>query len=401
MKNNILQMDINRECSGCKACESICPKNSISFIENDEGFLIPTVDENTCVNCGLCYKKCPQLNSVTISDSFKLQKQEVYASKAKDKHTLLESSSGGVFTIIATEVIKNNGVVFGCAFDENFVARHISIKTVKELEKLRGSKYVQSNTMKTFLETKSYLKKDIPVLYVGTPCQIAGLRAFLGKPYDKLITIDLVCHGVPSPKLFSQYLSDFEKRNNEKIKKYDFRYKEKTGSSKCNRIITNKKTRAYVYQCDPYYKSFSDEKTYRECCYNCKYTNTKRIGDITIGDYWGYELFHPERDSSLGISVVLINTTIGKEIFDKVKNTYLTTYDSTLDEAICKQYTLKKPAKRPSCRDEFYKDINSIGYAKTMKKHINTKGIVLNSIFLRINKDMRVKFRRLKNVLKK
>lgn len=401
MKNNILQMDIDQECSGCKACESICPKNSISFIENDEGFLIPTVDESTCVSCGLCYKKCPQLNSVTISDSLKLQKQEVYASKGKDKYTLLESSSGGVFTIIATEVIKNNGVVFGCAFDENFVARHISIKTVEELEKLRGSKYVQSNTMKTFLEAKSYLKKDIPVLYVGTPCQIAGLRAFLGKPYDKLITIDLVCHGVPSPKLFSQYLADFEKRNDEKIKKYDFRYKEKTGSSKCNRIITNKKTRAYVYQCDPYYKSFSDEKTYRECCYSCKYTNTKRIGDITIGDYWGYELFHPERDSSLGISVVLINTTIGKEIFDKVKNTYLTTYDSTLDEAICKQYTLKKPAKRPSCRSEFYKDLNSIGYAETMKKHVNTKGIVLNAILLSINKDMRVKLRRLKNILKK
>ncbi len=400
MNINILKMNINKECSGCRACENICPKNSISFVENDEGFLIPTIDENTCINCGLCYKKCPQLNSVNILESFKLSKQEVYASKAKDKGILLESSSGGVFTIIAMEIIKNNGVVFGCTFDENFVARHIAVKTVEDLEKLRGSKYVQSNTMKTFLETKEYLKKGIPVLYSGTPCQIAGLRAFLGKSYDKLITIDLICHGVPSPKLFSEYLADFESKNDEKIEKYDFRYKEKTGSSKCNRIITNKKTRAYVYQCDSYYKSFSDEKTYRECCYSCKYTNTKRIGDITIGDYLGYELFHPERDSSLGISVVLVNTIIGKKIFDKVKDTYLTTYNSTLDEAIYKQYTLKKPSKRPSCRSEFYKDLNSIGYTKTMKKYVKTKGIILNHIFLSINKDMRVKFRMLKNRIK-
>lgn len=399
--NNILQMDINKKCSGCKACESICPKKSISFIENDEGFLVPIVDESTCINCGLCYKKCPQLNDVNIENSYKLKNKEAYASKAKDKSILLESSSGGVFTVIATEVLQNGGVVFGCAFDKDFVARHKVIETIDELEKLRGSKYVQSDTMKTFLEVKEYLKKNITVLYTGTPCQIAGLRSFLGKTYTNLITIDLICHGAPSPKLFSCYLNDFENRNNEKVKKYDFRYKGKIGFGKCNRIITDKKIRTYVYQCDPYYKSFNDEGTYRECCYECKYTNINRVGDITLGDYWGYELLHPEVDSSMGISVVLINSTIGSEMFEKVKNTFLMTYESTLEEATCKQYSLKKPAKRPDFRDEFYKDLNIIGYEQTIKKHVKVKNIVLNSILLRVNKNMRGKIRRLRKLINK
>ncbi|MFQ7001826.1 MAG: Coenzyme F420 hydrogenase/dehydrogenase, beta subunit C-terminal domain [Clostridium sp.] len=399
--NNILKMDINKKCTGCRACESICPKNSIKFIENEEGFLVPSVDENTCINCGICYNKCPQLNDVKIESSYKLCNTEVYASKVKDKSILLESSSGGIFTAIAIKVLENDGVVFGCAFDKNFYARHIGIKQIDELIKLRGSKYVQSDTMKTFLEVKEYLKKNITVLYVGTPCEIAGLRAFLNNKYNNLITIDLICHGVPSPKLFAEYIKNFEFKNNEKLKKYDFRYKGKIGFGKCNRIITDKKIRTFVYQCDYYYKSFNDEVNYRECCYECKYTNTNRIGDITLGDYWGYELLHPEVDSSMGISVVLINSIKGKNIFDGIKNTSLITYNSTLEEATCKQYSLKKSAKRPKSRDGFYKDLNIIGYEKTMKKYIKIKNIVINSILLKINKNMRGKIRRLRNRIKK
>ena len=196
---NISKLNKNN-CTGCRMCEQICPVNAIKMIENKEGFIEPVIDKTKCINCGLCSKRCPQLNEIKRED----YKMEVYAAKNKNIEEQKSSSSGGVFSVLANYVLENNGIVFGCAFNDNLIAEHIGIEDKNELYKLRGSKYVQSNTKNTFKDVKENLENSRMVLYSGTPCQIAGLKQFLGKEYDNLYTVDLVCHGVPSPKLFKK-----------------------------------------------------------------------------------------------------------------------------------------------------------------------------------------------------
>ena len=199
MKDKHIEIKKKVDCTGCRACEQICPVKCITMKEDKEGFIFPYVDEEKCINCGLCKKKCPQIN-------YKLEKRDskVYAVKTKEKSISQNSTSAGIAYILGKYIIQNNGCVFGCTYNDVLEPIQIMVENEKDLEKLRGSKYVFSNTMHTYTQVKDVLEQQKKVLYVGTPCQIAGLKSFLGRDYEELLLVDIVCHGVPSAKIFKK-----------------------------------------------------------------------------------------------------------------------------------------------------------------------------------------------------
>lgn len=370
------------DCTGCRACEQICPKNCIEMVENEEGFLYPKVNEEQCINCGLCKKTCHIQNAPSRAEFF--EKSEVYAMKPKTEEVAINSTSGGMFVILAKYILSQNGIIYGCEFDENLIARHIAIDSIKELNKLRGSKYVSSNTLSTYKEVKENLKNNKLVLYTGTPCQIAGLKKFLNHEYDKLITVDIVCHGVPSQKLFSTYIEWLENKLGDKIKTYEFRNKEKSGWGLgfTAKIVTQKDKVKYLKaDFDPYYSAFLSGKTYRESCYQCKYANIERIGDFTIADFWGIEKIKPKFYSKDGISLVVINNQKAKDIFEKMSADILLE-KTNIDDAIVKNHNLKEPTKRLNERNDIYsqiQDFESCANTYMLPKN-KVKTIIKNSI---------------------
>lgn len=387
---NILELD-KKSCTGCRMCEQICPVKAIKMVENNEGFIEPVVDNNKCINCGLCVKRCPQLNNILDENSRTI---EVYAAKNKNIEEQKTSSSGGIFSVLSNYVLDKNGKVYGCTLDDNLNIKHIGISNKSELNKIKGSKYVQSNTENTFEEVKEDLKNNKFVLYSGTPCQIAGLKAFLGKEYNNLITVDLVCHGVPSPKLFKAYLKWLENKNDSKIKTYEFRNKEKNAWGLTAKIVfENGKIKYVKAETDPYYKTFLDSKTYREVCYNCKYANENRVGDITLADYWGIEKEHPEFYDENGVSAILINTIKGKEIFEKVREN-IEVEKSTLEKVARKNGNLTHSSKRDVVRDNAYEQVNFLQFEKGMKKNLNFKVKSLDKIKSIIPHKVKVKIKK-------
>lgn len=384
-----------KDCTGCRMCEQICPVNAIKMVENKEGFIEPVVDEEKCINCGLCAKRCPQLNNVKDK---RQEKIKVYAAKNKNIEEQKHSSSGGIFSIFANYIIENNGVIYGCAFNEKFEAQHIRIENKEELVKLRGSKYVQSNTRDTFSQAKKDLENNKLVLYTGTPCQIAGLKSFLGEQYQNLLTIDLICHGVPSQKLFTKYLKYLEEKYKSKIIEYDFRNKEKNPWGLNLKIkFENGKIKYIPARLDPYYKSFLNGDTYRESCYNCKYANTNRIGDITLADYWGIEKEHSEFYDANGVSAIIVSTNIGQVFFDKIKDN-IDYIESSIEKVKNKNDNLKLSSKRNEIRNNIYDNLDKKTFKKYMREDLkfnyDIKEVIKNIIPRKIKKI--IKTRRLK-----
>ena len=303
--------------------------------------------------------------------------------KLKNREILEESTSGGVFSALANAYINDGGKVYGAAFDNNFRVKHIGIDNVVDLNKLRGSKYVQSNTENTYTEVKNDLENNKKVLYSGTACQIAGLKNFLGKDYENLLTIDIVCHGVPSQKIFIKYKEYIEKKYNGKVQEFYFRNKEKKGWGLNLKIkLDNGKIiRRFAYV-DPYYKAFINGDTYRECCYNCKYANSERVGDITLADYWGVASIHPEFYDGKGVSAIIVNTEKGMEAWNNVKEN-LEYIKTNLDSIKKYNSNLVEPTHRKDIRNDIYNDldkkdfkkfyIENLKFKKTLKDIIRSK----------------------------
>lgn len=317
MINNVSNIT-EENCCGCGACYQICPKHSIQMTENNRGFLVPTIDERTCVNCGTCIKVCPEKRQPLLNHVIR-----TYAAIAKNKKILNSSTSGGVFGVISECVLLEGGCVYGCMWDENLCAQHTRIEHVEELEKIQSSKYVQSNTKKTFAEVRDDLKQGRIVLYSGTACQIAGLKNFLNGKEDYLITVEVACHGVPSPGLFRKYINWKSKMVGERVSGIRFRDKEKHKKGEhykfCLNFVDGKK-RYYLSDEDPYYGAFLAGKTLRKTCYHCKYKQTDRIADILLGDFWGIEKEHPNFPAQYGASAVTLTSNKAVELFEKVKD---------------------------------------------------------------------------------
>ena len=351
--NNITQV-LYTACYSCRSCEQSCPKFCITMQENEEGFLYPAVDDSRCINCGVCMKHCPALGTVKDASS----EQKSYAAYLKDGRKLAESTSGGVFAGIAEQVIEAGGVVFGAAYDENLYVRQTAADTVEGLGALKGSKYVESDTGDTFFRTKELLEAGRTVFYSGTPCQIAGLKAYLGREYDNLLTADLICHGVPSRKLFKKYLEWQGKKTGGKIIYVGFRDKDIGGWSCGGKVKTKTKTKTMNGFTDPYYASFLRCETYRESCYQCPYSSMNRPGDITIGDFWGAENYYPDIDKTKGVSCIIVNTAKGRCFFDLAKERFYLR-STPLKNIQSQNDNLNHPSQRPMIRSTIYTDIDT------------------------------------------
>lgn len=337
-------MKITDECAGCRACEQRCPRQCIHMNPDTEGFLTAVVDDAACIECGLCIKICPQ-NHLPAAES----SRQVWAVRLKDGKRLYRSASGGAFAAIAQTVLEGGGAVFGAAYGEDLEVVHIRIDSLSELEKLQGSKYVQSDTAKTYAEVKSILAEGRKVFYTGTPCQIGGLKAYLGKSPANLLTADLVCHGVPSPRLFADYLLWLGDRHGTKILRYDFRDK-RAGWGLDFKARTLRKSIHGMASTDPYYSYFLKGFTYRECCYSCRYAARERTGDFTLGDYWGIEREHPGFFSVEGVSLLLLNSAASMSWMERHKELFFL-QQSTFEQAAGHNRNLLLPTRRPSYRD--------------------------------------------------
>lgn len=355
------------ECCGCSSCVQRCPKDAIKMVENEEGFLYPTIDKEKCINCGLCYNICPQFKKV---NERKKGFPKAYALRNKNENELLKSSSGGFFSILANYIIEKNGAVFGAAYDENLNVRHIKATTKKDLSSIRGSKYVQSTIGVTYKEAKKALEDGQYVLFTGTPCQISGLKSYLNRDYEKLITADLVCHGVPSQKLFKKYLEYLSLKYKSKVVKYNFRSKEKKGWSLVSKIETaDGRIRYREPDFDPYYNNFLKSTTYRENCYQCKYANYNRVADFTMADFWGISKMHPNFFKESGNSLVLINNEKANQIIELL-NENIEIIETNLDKAASYNKNLLEPSKKSSKRSMVYKDIDKKDAKSFIKENL-------------------------------
>lgn len=369
-----------QNCCGCHACNNICPQKCISMLADDEGFWYPLVDEEKCVDCGLCVKVCPEINIYSNLQSF--EKPKAIASWNLNEDIRLTSSSGGIFTSIAKDVLEDNGIVFGVGYDEDFNVIHKEIVTIEGLEKLRGSKYVQSDINDTYQRAKKYLNKGRKVLFTGTPCQIAGLYNFLQKDYENLLTCDLICHGVPSPKVFDSYKKYLEKQYNSNIKRIAFRHKKYGWKLYSVSILFNNDTEySKPLTEDIFMQGFLRNHYLRPSCYECTYAKLPRIADITLGDYWGVSLKYPELDDNKGTSLVLINTEKGQSILGLLEDE-LFIKEVELEHGIKGNPCLVKSVSRPKSRDSFFDDLNNKEFEYVIKKYMSQPSLLKRSVNL-------------------
>ena len=361
----MLLYERKEECCGCTACMSICPKKAITMIPDEEGFLYPSINHELCIECDLCKQVCPFSDTYKTSGNY--DQPLVYAAKHKDDNVRMNSSSGGMFTAISDYILDIDGVIFGAAFDENFVVRHQRAETVEERNKFRGSKYVQSNLVGVFKDIKNELNKGRTVLFTGTPCQNAGLRSYLNKNYDNLYLCDIVCHGTPSPLIFENYKSFMQKKYKSRIKEFSFRDKLLGWRSQAVGIqFINQKAYTKEASEDIFYRLFLTNMILRESCYNCKFCNFSRPSDITIADFWGIEKSMPDFDDNTGVSLVLTNSTKGQELFERISKNLYYRESNTMD---CLQHNLDTPSQPSPRRDKFWQDYKNKGFEYVLKKY--------------------------------
>lgn len=303
-------------CTGCAACANTCPKRCIQMTADREGFLRPAVDAAQCVDCGACQKACPILHPVTCDN-----KTAAYAAIHKDESIRMKSTSGGVFSLLCQWIFDRSGVVFGAAFADDFSVEHRCVYSMDELSVLRTAKYAQSRIGNSFQDVKQYLNDGQWVLFSGTPCQVGGLRAFLGKEYERLVLVDLVCHGVPSPAVWSQYID----------------YRSKIDASESAPISINLRSKKtgwpsysvqFEYENGEHYSSLNSEDPYLRCfvgdlclrpsCYDCRFKGLSRTSDFTLGDYWGVWSQLPAFNDGKGTSLVLLHSEKAKTIWQQI-----------------------------------------------------------------------------------
>lgn len=354
------------ECTGCRACEHACPKNCIRMNNDPDGFQVPTMDnEEECIHCNICKTKCHIIN-----DQFYNEEQSAYGLTNNNKNLLLWSTSGGAFSGIASEFLKKGGWVYGSVYDDDFRVVTTGINKMDQLKEMCGSKYVLNDTLDSYLEVKEKLEEGKKVLFCGVPCQVAGLKGFLGKDFENLYLIDLLCHGGPSPKLFRTYLDFIEKKFRRKIKSYTFRDKRYGWRTMGTITFEDGLEVKIIPSEDPYCSSFYSGKTYRASCYQCKYARKKRVGDITVGDFWGVENYYPDIDRSYGISAIIVNSQKGGELM-KILSDNSSIWEISIEEiAANNNETLNQPTTPYVNRDKIYGELRKKRFKKVANKYL-------------------------------
>ncbi len=358
MRKMICEKD---KCTGCFACYNICPKNAIEMKEDIYGNIYPEINETKCINCNLCKKVCPNLSNINFKFPVRC-----YAAKTKDKNVYLSTASGGIATTISKEFIEKKGIIYGAAVVGKNV-EHIRVDKIEDLYKLKGSKYVHSHINKAYKKIKEDLLNKCRVLFIGTPCQVSGLKKFLMCKYDNLYTIDLICHGVPSQKMFEEEIRRMGFSYNDTIEDINFRYLNQRN------LKIKSQNKEIIQNCvdNFYYNAFLNSIIIRENCYSCKYAQNNRVGDITLGDFWGLkdklEFIHDK-----GVNCVLINTEKGNQIFENIKK-YIDYEEQDVNIALNGNDQLNHPSLKPECRDYFIKYYPLKGYNITLKKILRKK----------------------------
>ena len=368
----MIEIKDKSKCSGCHSCMNICPKNCIKMKVDEEGFWYPEVDKEKCIECGICKKRCPILNDMSIEN-----KPKAYACYNLDEEIRKESSSGGIFTLLASYIIDNGGIVYGAAFNQNFEVEHIRVTDKQDLSKLRGSKYVQSKLGSTYSKIKVYLEQGKLVYFSGTPCQIDGLLCFLNKKYDNLICQDIVCHGVPSPKVWKHYLKQFNLEKNAKIM---FRDKS-TGWDSYSFTIKQKNKFTQLSSNNEYMKVFLKDLCLRPSCYDCHSKSLHRNSDITLADFWGIKKVCPEMYDNKGTSLVFINSKKGQEIFNEIISD-IKYQEVDINEAIKNNTSSYKSVSIPKKREEFMSNVFNNKFNKCSKKYTKQSLILRIKIFI-------------------
>lgn len=376
---NHVEIIEKNKCSGCSACMNICPSNCITMKPDEEGFTYPTVDANSCIDCGLCISTCPFIPE-SGETLFAGELPQAYALYHKNEGIRKQSTSGGAFTAICeTFCDDSNYAIFGAGYDNSLNVCHSYVKNICDLGIFRKSKYVQSEIGMSFTQTKQLLTDGKKVLFSGTPCQIAGLKAFLRNPYENLITVDLVCHGVPTPIMFDKYKAFMERSYKDKITAIDFRDKRNAGWENSKISIYFKKRKPYerysLTKDDPFMHAFLTYICFRPSCYVCPFAKTLRVSDITIGDFWGTEAIKPGLNDNKGLSLVLINTQKGRNLF---KNINQLAYNETvdLDAAIRFNGQLKAPVKANLNREKFMSDLQLLNFETVIQRYLRPRPLV-------------------------
>ncbi len=368
MKENNVKCIEKSECCGCSACKAVCPKKAITMKPDTEGFLYPEINDK-CINCGLCLKTCKnKINYINNTKNIK-----AFAAKNNNDDVLKKSSSGGISNALCEYFIKKNGVVYGVVYNENNEVIVEREESINDIEKLYGSKYVWANPKDTFEQVYDDLKKDKLVLFISTSCFVAGLKSFLNIKkcnLDKLFTVDLICHGTPSPALFKDYINYLKNKYN--FDHFEFRTKIHPwgyGSKNFGCTIYEENGKAIVDTIDSklYLQLFFSNYALRPHCHNCEFASVNKPADITIADYWGIKDEHPDFFDEKGVSALLIRTTKGENLLKSLDN--VTYIESSIEKISKKQANLNNPSPIKEDRDEFWNLYYKKGFKTISKKY--------------------------------
>lgn len=368
-----------KDCTGCYACENICPSNSISMVDDTEGFWYPAVDYDKCIKCKKCINVCPIINNTILNN-----KPVVYACINNDEKVRLNSSSGGIFTLVSEEVVNQDGIVFGARFNVDFKVEHSFVESKEDLERFRGSKYVQSRIGETYKLVREFLIANRKVLFTGTPCQIAGLKSFLGKDYENLLCMDIICHGVPSPVVWEKYVNYREKDAGSLVQRITFRLKNESWKRySISFLFKNNTEYREIYNKDLYMKAFLRDIYLRPSCYECEFKGLNRQSDITLADFWGIQNVLPEMDDDKGTSLIFINSKAGKVIFDSIsKNTVCKVVN--VNNVIKYNTAAIKSAQTNPNRKVFFDSLNKLDFDILVNKYCKDKYLI------RIKRNLRI-----------
>ena len=361
-------------CTGCMACVDACPKQCIQPVTRPDGFRYAEISDVDCVCCGKCFAVCP-----IETHSKNTGERHLYAAYAQNDKTRNNGSSGGVFELLARHFLSQGYVVCGAAFDGT-VLRHRIIHSVEELLPLLKSKYVQSDTTGIYREIISLLKEGGRLFFCGTPCQVSALKNSVPENLqERLVTADIICHGVPSQKTFDRYICALEEKENGKVRSFSFRvknnkYRHAHGFSYCLEKDGEEKTIDGIYLQSSYYTAFKKYLFFRESCYTCRYATLDRVSDITLGDFWGIEKYPFPADSDKGVSMIISNTSVGEAAFEAVASE-LVWREFPVEYGVESNYCLTKATRKPAKRDAIIKSLNTEGYESTARAYFGCTAV--------------------------
>lgn len=354
-----------KDCYGCTACVSICPKDAIKMVQDMEGFYYPSIDKDKCVDCGLCHKVCPH-----YQQPFFHQEQSFGAAKHKEQTIVANSSSGGIFTALSDAILKMQGIVYGCCFDDCFRVVHRRAVNAQERDSFLGSKYVQSNVTGIFEAVAKDLLAGLLVMFVGSPCQVAGLKNYINIKHirtEQLLLCDFICHGASSPAAWEAYVKYLEDSHKCKLEKYHFRNKKDGWHNPYPLIVLDGKDYSlrYRYQ-ESYFLLYRSCMINRPSCYACQFTSYNRCSDITLGDFWNIRKFAPQMDDNTGVSELLINTETGRKWVEECKDA-ISLMECTKQDVW--QPHLKYPNEIPKNRSKFWEYYQNHSFAEVISKY--------------------------------